>query len=94
LKFKVYVKIGRRQGIKGWDGETLTVGVDAPPVDGSSNARLIEIISNWLSLSKSQVQIIKGHTARYKTLQADVPQDKFDNLLNNLPRLPKQQTLL
>lgn len=94
MKIRVYVKIGRREGLLGWDGERLTVGVNAPPVDGAANVRLIEILSKWLGENKNDIQIIKGHTARYKTLNVHADTEHFSNLVQNLPRLPKQQKLL
>lgn len=94
MKLMVFVKIGRRHGLLGWDGERLTVGVDAPPVKGAANAKLIEIMSEWLGVSKSMVQVVKGHAARYKTLEVDIAPELFNDLVGDLPRLPRQETLL
>jgi uncharacterized protein (TIGR00251 family) len=94
MKVKAFVKIGRGQGLLGWDGERLTVRIDAPPIDGAANTKLIEVMSEWLGVSKSQVQIAKGHTARYKTLEVDITPELFNRLVNSLPQLPKQGTLL
>jgi len=93
MKIKVFVKIGRRHEILGWDGEKLTVSVDAPPVNGIANSKMIEMISDWLNVSKSRVQVTSGHTARYKTLEIDLDPDLFQRLADMLPQLPRQQTL-
>lgn len=94
MKIQVYTKIGRNEGVLGWDGDRITVGVDAPPIDGAANKRLVEILSNWAGLSKSDVDIIKGHTTRYKTLDINIDAKQFDSLVVDLPRLAKQQKLL
>ena len=93
MKVRVFVKIGRKQGLLGWDGERLSVGIDAPPVAGAANAKLVESMSEWLGVSKSKVRISKGHTARYKTLEADITPESFEAIIARLPRLPRQETL-
>lgn len=87
------VKIGRQTGPLGWDGEQLKFGVDAPPVGGVANAKLIETMSQWLGVSKSMIQISKGHSTRYKTLEIDISQTKFDLLLDKVPKIPHQRKL-
>ena len=94
MKLQVFVKIGRKQGLLGWDGQQLTVGVDAPPIDGAANSRLVEILSEWLNVSKNKIQIIKGYTSRYKTLEIEIDQNDFKNLVNNIPRILRQGLLL
>lgn len=93
MKIRVYTKIGRQEGLLGWDGDKITVGVDAPPVDGAANMRLIEILSEWLGIAKSNIEIVKGHTSRYKTLDVGTDVDNIDELLDELPRLPRQQKM-
>lgn len=94
MKIRVHTNIGHREGVLGWDGDRITVRVDAPPIDGAANKRLIEILSNWADVSKSNVYIIKGHTSRYKTLGIDIDAKQLDSLIADLPRLPRQQKLL
>ena len=94
MKVRVFIRIGRRQGLLGWDGERLTVGIDAPPIDGAANTKLVEVISGWLGVSKSKVQITKGHTVRFKTLEVDIVPESFNHLVSSLPQLPRQGTLL
>ena len=94
MKLRVLVKIGRRQGLTGWDGSRLYITIDAPPIDGVANTKLIETISQWLDVSKSRVQISKGHTARHKTLEIDITEEQLNQSLNLLPQLPAQERLL
>jgi hypothetical protein len=53
--------VGRyRDGIK--------VKVTAPPIDGKANKALIQFLSKELGIPPSQVEIIRGHHSREKTL--------------------------
>ena len=45
--------------------------VSAPPVKGKANKELITFLSQLLGMSKSQVDIIKGHTTRNKIIAID-----------------------
>jgi uncharacterized protein len=44
----------------------LEIQLAAPPVDGAANKALIEFVSEWLTVSKSRVEIKKGEASRYK----------------------------
>ena len=50
-------------------GGEVQIRVTAAPVEGASNAAIIEILSKVLHISKSQVEIISGHTARHKRIR-------------------------
>lgn len=93
MNLNVKVNIGKRGEILGWDGETLHVGVNAAPIKGASNRRIIEIISDWAKVSKGKISIAKGLTNRYKTLSIDAEQDCIDELIAKLPRIAKQESL-
>lgn len=47
----------------------LRAAVNAPPVDGAANAAVRELLADALSVPKSQVQLVRGATARKKTLR-------------------------
>ena len=78
----------------GWDGDTLHVGVNAAPVDGASNRRLVEIISDWAKVNKGKIIILKGLTNRYKTLDIDAEQDYIDELIARLTKIAKQEIMV
>ncbi len=46
----------------------VRIKVAAPPVEGKSNKRVIEILSKALDVPKSRISIIRGHKSRIKTL--------------------------
>ncbi len=56
------------------------IRLTAPPVDGAANDALIRFLSELLSIPKSRVEIVTGHTAKNKIVringvgQADVEQ--------------------
>lgn len=93
MKLLIKVKIGKRGEILGWDGDTLHVGVNAAPVDGASNRRLVEIISDWAKVNKGKIIILKGLTNRYKTLDIDAEQDYIDELIARLTKIAKQESM-
>ena len=47
------------------------VRVSAPPVKGKANKELVAYLSRFLGVSKSQIDIIKGHTTRKKIIAID-----------------------
>ena len=58
-----------RKGIVGVEGNVLKVKLTAPPVDGAANEQLIELLSDELNIRKSSIMIIKGESARRKTVK-------------------------
>ena len=93
MRLKIKVKIGKKGEVLGWDGDTLHVGVNAAPIEGASNRRLIEILSDWLKVNKSSIYIAKGLTNRHKTLDIDVEKDYFQAKVAELPKIVKQDSL-
>jgi len=87
MKLKVYIKIGRKYEILDWDGEELTIGINTPPVKGGANTKLIEILSDQLSISKSKITVIKGHASRHKVLKIDIDTELFNNLITKFPKI-------
>jgi uncharacterized protein (TIGR00251 family) len=57
----------KRNAVIGEVGGALKVAVSAPPEDGRANAALVEILSEWLGVKRSQVQIAAGKTNRNKS---------------------------
>jgi hypothetical protein len=61
-----------RTAIVGRMGEgsqaALKIALQAPPVEGRANAALIDFLSEWLSVSRSSIQIASGERGRNKTV--------------------------
>jgi len=72
VKLSVKVKPGSRQQkiVTGDDGIT-TVWLKSPPVDGKANAALITLLAKTYGVSKSQVRICTGTSARVKRVEID-----------------------
>jgi hypothetical protein len=49
-------------------GNELKIKVTAPPVDSAANEALREFLAEVLQCSRSNVQIVRGHTSRHKTV--------------------------
>ena len=50
-------------------GEELKIKVTAPPVDSTANEALIKLLAEKLDCPRSKVELIRGQTARHKTLR-------------------------
>lgn len=67
LAFKVHVQPrSSKEMISGLYGDALKVRLKAPPVDNAANKACVKFIAKTLSVSKSFVSIISGHTSRAK----------------------------
>ncbi len=55
--------------IRGIHNGALKIQVTAPPVNGRANAALIQFLSKTLRTSRGQIEILRGGTARIKTVQ-------------------------
>jgi len=72
-------------GIAGLHEGRLKIRISAPPVDGKANERLTEVIAKALGVSKSSVEIIKGHTSRLKTVRiSGITMEDYDVLVSKL----------
>lgn len=47
----------------------LKIRLTAPPVDGAANEALMKFLSTALSVAKSQVEIVSGHTSKNKIVR-------------------------
>lgn len=47
----------------------LKIRLTAPPVEGAANEALIKFLAETLSVSKSRIEIVAGHTAREKIVR-------------------------
>jgi uncharacterized protein (TIGR00251 family) len=60
-----------KPGINGWRAgaegrEELEIRVAEAPTDGAANDAVVKVIAKALGISRSEVTIISGHTARHK----------------------------
>jgi uncharacterized protein YggU (UPF0235/DUF167 family) len=60
----------------------LSVHVTAAPDDGKANAAVCRVVAEALGVPKSSVIVVRGHTARTKTLEiAGLTEGEVERLL-------------
>lgn len=52
-------------------GGELHVWVNAPPVDGEANAKVVEALAELHRIPKSAVRLASGHTSNTKVFELD-----------------------
>ncbi|MGB5963735.1 MAG: DUF167 domain-containing protein [Coleofasciculaceae cyanobacterium] len=69
---QIKVKPNSKQQIieEALDG-SLTIHLKSPPVDGKANKELIELLAKKFDVSKSQIRIKSGLSARNKLVEID-----------------------
>ena len=58
----------------------LKISVTATPENGKANQAVIKLLSKQWKISKSQISVISGQTARNKTVLLEIGQDKQNDL--------------
>ena len=69
---RITVRVTPRSGrdvIEAGAGGVLSVKVTAPPDDGKANAAVCKVVAHALGVPKTAVTVVRGHTARTKTLE-------------------------
>jgi uncharacterized protein len=62
---------GGRDAVTGLRDGVVQARVAAPPADGKANAALCRLLAKTLGVAPSRVEIVRGHTAREKTVRVD-----------------------
>ncbi len=53
------------------EGGGLKIRLTAPPVDGAANEALVKFLAAVLSVPKSRIEIVTGHTSRDKIVRVN-----------------------
>jgi len=76
LRISVRVRPGSSRtavrGRYGNEGSTLTVAVNAPPVDGAANEAVIRAVASAFDIRPARVSVVSGYQARTKVLELEV----------------------
>ncbi len=70
IKVRVQPKASRNQ-VDGFEDGTLRLRVTAPPADGKANTGVIALLAKTLGVSKSRLEIVRGHSSRNKVVAID-----------------------
>jgi uncharacterized protein (TIGR00251 family) len=78
--------------IVGLHGDALKIKLTAPPVDNAANAMCVKFLAKALSVPKSSIDIIAGHTSRNKQVLLKTGKDgitakeyhRLEQLIENL----------
>ncbi len=54
--------------IVGLHNDAVKIKLTRPPVDGQANAECCRVVAEYLGVSKTQVNILKGTSSRQKTI--------------------------
>ena len=68
IKIRVIPR-ARRNAVESQDDGTLRVYTTAAPADGDANAAVIKMLARHYDVPKSQIQIVRGATARDKVIE-------------------------
>ena len=70
IDVRVQPKASRNQ-VDGFEDGTLRLRVTAPPADGRANTGVIALLAKTLGVSKSRLEIVRGHSSRNKVVSID-----------------------
>jgi hypothetical protein len=61
----------------------IKIRLTAPPVDGAANEALIRFLADTFSLSRSQIEIVSGHTSKNKIVRIEgISREDAQRVLN------------
>jgi len=69
IEVKVEPRSSKKQITGIMDGTILKVKLTAPPVDGSANEQLIELIAEATGVKKSSIRIVRGMSSKRKLVE-------------------------
>ncbi len=67
MKITVQVKPNsKKEAVERLADGTYVVRVNAPPVEGKANERVIELLAQHLGVPKTRIELVSGHHAKRK----------------------------
>ncbi|WP_208123268.1 DUF167 domain-containing protein [Facilibium subflavum] len=82
ITFSVHIKPNSKTNqLLGYHGDAVKIALKAAPVDGKANEALIAALAKWFGVTKAQVSIVKGKTARSKLVRIECPKCELKDLI-------------
>lgn len=69
------IPTAKKTEVVGWEGTVLKIRVAAPATEGKANKELLRFVAELCGCSQSEVEILKGQTAKQKILDVPVMPD-------------------
>lgn len=79
----------RNEGLGGITGDALRVRVNAPPVEGRANKRLLVVLADAFGVAKSRVHLVHGARSPHKWIRIERPA-RFPEALKSALRRPAE----
>lgn len=67
----------RKPRVAGLHGDRLKLAVSAPPERGKANDAVLELLRDFFSLQKHQIEIVQGEFQPLKTVAVDMTPDSI-----------------
>lgn len=93
LRVKVQTQ-SRNEGVAEVVGDSLRVRVNAPPVDGKANKRLLQVLAKAFGVARSRVQLVHGAGSRQKWVRIEQPgrcPESLQSVLDIPPEVEKSR---
>ena len=72
MKIFVLVKPNcRQESVEKMEAGSYVIRVNAPPIEGRANERVIELLAKALGVAKTRLELISGHKGKRKTFRLD-----------------------
>jgi len=86
-RFRVRVQpAASKNEIVGTQEDALRIRIRAPASQGKANKMLIQFLAKQLTIKRSQLEIISGHTSRSKTIHVigEGTEEKLQNIIDSI----------
>ena len=70
IKVRAQPRAPRNEVVE-YRGETLRIRVKNPPEKGKANTAILELLSEFLGVSRSHVKVLRGFTSRDKLIAVE-----------------------
>ena len=81
---KIKVKTNSKLNRIYQDGDKIRVDINSPPVKGKANNAIIKLFSKTISIPKSSISIIRGHTSHTKIFLIKAPEMTIQQIIDKL----------